>query len=205
MLYGIMITTISLQNKLKNHCAVKEAVFPFNKLYGADLVLGPEMKSTGEVMGVSRNFGISFAKAQLACGNSIPTSGTAFLSFIDMDKKNAPEIARGLIEHGFSIIATKGTATVINQAGITCKTVLKISEGRPNIEDNIKNGEITVAINTSDNNTSKKDAVVIRQEVLRQNIAYFTTLSAARAMIAALAQMKDVSWNEPQAIQDFLL
>ncbi len=194
-----------LKPKLKNHCAVKEAVFPFNKLYGADLVLGPEMKSTGEVMGVSRNFGISFAKAQLACGNSIPTSGTAFLSFIDMDKKNAPQIARGLIEHGFNIIATKGTAAVINQAGIACKTVLKISEGRPNIEDNIKNGEITVAINTSDNNTSKKDAVVIRQEVLRQNIAYFTTLSAARAMIAALAQMSDPSWNEPQSIQDFLI
>ena len=191
--------------KLKNHCAVKEAVFPFNKLYGADLVLGPEMKSTGEVMGISKNFGISFAKAQLASNNSIPTSGTAFLSFIDMDKKYAPEIAQGLLDHGFNIIATKGTAKVINQAGITCKTVLKISEGRPNIEDNIKNGEITVAINTSDNNTSKKDAVVIRQEVLRQNIAYFTTLSAARAMIAALRQMKDESWNEPQSIQDFLL
>ncbi len=193
-----------LKPKIKSHCAVKEAVFPFNKLYGADLVLSPEMKSTGEVMGISKNFGTSFAKAQLAAGNKIPTSGTAFLSFIDMDKKHAPKIAKDLIQHGFNIVATKGTAKVINEANITCKSVLKISEGRPNIEDDIKNGKITIAINTSDNNTSKKDAVVIRQEVLRQNIAYFTTLSAARAMIEALKQMKNQAWNEPHCIQDFL-
>ena len=193
-----------LKPRLKNHVAVKEAVFPFNKLYGADLVLSPEMKSTGEVMGISKNFGISFAKAQLAAGNNIPTSGTAFLSFIDMDKKHAPEIAKGLLDHGFTIVATSGTAKIINDAGLTCKTVLKISEGRPNIEDSMKNGEIQLAINTSDNNTSKKDAVVIRQEVLRRNIPYFTTLSATRAMIAALSEMKDSNWNEPQSLQDFL-
>ena len=193
-----------LKPRLKNHIAVKEAVFPFNKLYGADLVLSPEMKSTGEVMGISKNFGISFAKAQLAAGNKIPTGGTAFLSFIEMDKKHAPEIAKGLIEHGFKLVATRGTAKTINEAGLDCETVLKISEGRPNIEDSMKNGEIQVAINTSDNNTSKKDAIVIRQEVLRRNIPYFTTLSATRAMIAALTQMKDSSWNEPQSLQDFL-
>ncbi|WP_345992031.1 carbamoyl-phosphate synthase large subunit [Sulfurimonas sp. HSL-1716] len=194
-----------LKPKLKNHIAVKEAVFPFNKLYGADLVLSPEMKSTGEVMGISKNFGISFAKAQLAAGNKIPASGTAFLSFIDMDKKHAPEIAKGLIAHGFKLVATRGTAQIINEAGLECETVLKISEGRPNIEDSMKNGEITVAINTSDNNTSKKDAIVIRQEVLRRNIPYFTTLSATRAMLAALSEMKNNSaWNEPQSLQDFL-
>ena len=193
-----------LKPRLKNHVAVKEAVFPFNKLYGADLVLSPEMKSTGEVMGISKNFGISFAKAQLAAGNNIPTSGTAFLSFIDMDKKHAPEIAKGLLDHGFKLVATGGTAKIVNDAGLECETVLKISEGRPNIEDAMKNGEIQLAINTSDNNTSKKDAVVIRQEVLRRNIPYFTTLSATRAMIAALTEMKDTAWNEPQALQDFL-
>jgi carbamoyl-phosphate synthase large subunit len=193
-----------LKPRLKNHVAVKEAVFPFNKLYGADLVLSPEMKSTGEVMGISKNFGISFAKAQLAAGNNIPTSGTAFLSFIDMDKKHAPEIAKGLIDHGFKIVATGGTAKIINDAGLECETVLKISEGRPNIEDKMKNGEIQLAINTSDNNTSKKDAIVIRQEVLRRNIPYFTTLSATRATIEALGEMKDPAWNEPQALQDFL-
>ncbi|RUM64958.1 MAG: carbamoyl-phosphate synthase large subunit, partial [Sulfurimonas sp.] len=193
-----------LKPRLKGHVAIKEAVFPFNKLYGADLVLSPEMKSTGEVMGISSNFGVSFAKSQMAAGNIIPTSGTCFLSFIDMDKKHAPEIARGLHENGFTLVATGGTQKVIEAAGIPCERVLKISEGRPNIEDTMKNGEIHMAINTSDNNTSKKDAIVIRQIVLSRKIPYFTTLSAARATIAALSHIGNDSWNRPQALQDYL-
>jgi len=193
-----------LKPLLKDHVSVKEAVFPFHKLYGADLVLGPEMKSTGEVMGISSNFGISFAKAQLAAGNKIPTSGTCFLSFVDTDKIHAPEIARGLHVHGFKLVATKGTQKVIEEAGIPCEAIFKISEGRPNIEDSMKNNEIQMAINTSDNNTSKKDAVVIRQEVLKKNIPYFTTLSAARATILALEEMKNDSWSDVHALQDFL-
>lgn len=194
-----------LKPRLKGHIAVKEAVFPFHKLYGADLVLSPEMKSTGEVMGISSNFGISFAKAQLSAGNNIPRGGTCFLSFVDTDKKHAPEIAQGLIKHGFKLVATKGTQKVIEEAGLECEVVLKISEGRPNIEDSMKNDEIAMAINTSDNNTSKKDAVVIRQEVLKRNIPYFTTLSAARAAILALDEMGDDTWSNSQAIQDFLV
>ncbi len=193
-----------LKPRLKEHIAIKEAVFPFNKLYGADLVLSPEMKSTGEVMGISSNFGVSFAKSQMAAGNIIPTSGTCFLSFIDMDKIHAPEIARGLHDNGFTLVATGGTQQVIEAAGIPCERVLKISEGRPNIEDVMKNGEIHMAINTSDNNTSKKDAVVIRQIVLSRKIPYFTTLSAARATIAALSHIGNDSWNRPQALQDYL-
>ncbi|MFA5461043.1 MAG: carbamoyl-phosphate synthase large subunit [Sulfurimonas sp.] len=193
-----------LKPRLKGHISVKEAVFPFHKLYGADLVLGPEMKSTGEVMGISSNFGISFAKAQIAAGNRIVTKGTCFLSFVDSDKKYAPEIAKGLHEHGFKLVATKGTQAIIEEAGIPCEVVLKISEGRPNIEDSMKNDAIDMAINTSDNNTSKKDAVVIRQEVLKRNIPYFTTLSAARALILALKEMKNDSWTSPKALQDFL-
>jgi carbamoyl-phosphate synthase large subunit len=194
-----------LKPRLKNHISVKEAVFPFHKLYGADLELGPEMKSTGEVMGISTNFGISFAKAQIAAGNKIPTKGTCFLSFIDMDKKHAPEIARGLHKHGFKLVATKGTQKIVEEAGIPCELVLKISEGRPNIEDSMKNDEIHMAINTSDNNTSKKDALVIRQEVLKRNIPYFTTMSAARATIAALDEMSNGdSWTNARAIQDIL-
>ena len=194
-----------LKPRLKGHVSVKEAVFPFHKLYGADLVLSPEMKSTGEVMGISSNFGISFAKAQLSAGNKIPTEGTCFLSFVDTDKEHAPEIAKGLIQQGFKLVATKGTQAILQEAGIECERVLKISEGRPNIEDCMKNDEISMAINTSDNNTSKKDAVVIRQEVLKRNIPYFTTLSAARALILALGEMKDESWSNPKAIQDFLV
>ncbi|HIP19518.1 MAG TPA: carbamoyl-phosphate synthase large subunit [Sulfurimonas sp.] len=191
--------------KLKGHVSVKEAVFPFHKLYGADLVLSPEMKSTGEVMGISKNFGVSFAKAQLSAGNNIPTGGTCFLSFVDTDKMHAAEIASGLIKHGFKLVATKGTQAILTEASIECELVLKISEGRPNIEDSMKNDEIAMAINTSDNNTSKKDAVVIRQEVLRRNIPYFTTLSAARALILALDEMGDGSWTKSTALQDFLV
>ncbi len=193
-----------LKPRLKNHVAIKEAVFPFNKLYGADLVLSPEMKSTGEVMGISTNFGISFAKSQMAAGNNIPTKGTCFLSFIEMDKAQGVEIARGLHAHGFKLIATRGTQKAVEAAGIPCEAVLKISEGRPNIEDIMKNGDVAMAINTSDNNTSKKDAEVIRQIVLRRNIPYFTTLSAARAAIDALSQMGNPDWNRPRALQDFL-
>jgi carbamoyl-phosphate synthase large subunit len=193
-----------LKPRLKGHISVKEAVFPFHKLYGADLVLGPEMKSTGEVMGISSNFGISFAKAQIAAGNRIVTEGTCFLSFVDTDKKHALEIASGLHRHGFKLIATRGTQAILEEAGIPCEVVLKISEGRPNIEDSMKNDIIDMAINTSDNNTSKKDAVVIRQEVLKRNIPYFTTLSAARALILALDEMKNDSWSSSKALQDFL-
>lgn len=191
--------------KLKGHVSVKEAVFPFHKLYGADLVLSPEMKSTGEVMGISKNFGVSFAKAQLSAGNKIPTGGICFLSFVDTDKIHAAEIGRGLLKHGFKLVATKGTQSILSDAGIACEIVLKISEGRPNIEDSMKNDEIAMAINTSDNNTSKKDAVVIRQEVLRRSIPYFTTLSAARALILALDEMGDGSWTKSTALQDFLV
>jgi len=194
-----------LKPRLKGHVSVKEAVFPFHKLYGADLVLSPEMKSTGEVMGISSNFGISFAKSQLSAGNKIPTDGTCFLSFVDSDKIHAAEIASGLHKHGFKLVATKGTQAILEKAGIECERVLKISEGRPNIEDSMKNDEISMAINTSDNNTSKKDAIVIRQEVLKRSIPYFTTLSAARALILALDEMKDDSWSNPKAIQDFLV
>ena len=191
--------------KLKGHVSVKEAVFPFHKLVGADLVLSPEMKSTGEVMGISSNFGVSFAKAQLSAGNKIPTGGTCFLSFVDTDKVHAAEIGAGLVKHGFKLVATKGTQEVLEKAGIACERVLKISEGRPNIEDKMKNEEIAMAINTSDNNTSKKDATVIRQEVLRLSIPYFTTLSATRALILALDEMDDDSWSNATALQDFLL
>ena len=203
--YSIVIEENGLlKPRLKGHISVKEAVFPFNKLYGADLVLSPEMKSTGEVMGISSNFGISFAKSQMAAGNNIPVGGTCFLSFIDMDKQHAGEIARGLHEKGFKLVATRGTQQVIEKAGIECEVVLKISEGRPNIEDMMKNGNVAMAINTSDNKTAKKDAVVIRQIVLSMNIPYFTTLSAARATIDALSHMNTDNWTAPKALQDFL-
>ena len=189
--------------KLKDHIAVKEAVFPFNKLPGADLILGPEMKSTGEVMGISSSFGESFAKAQEACKNVLPKGGKVFISLTEIDKEFAPEIAKELISLGFSIVATKGTHKAIKDAGIEAELVLKISEGRPNIVDLIKNGEIALAINTSDNKASKNDAKLIRQEVLAEGIPYFTTIAAVKAAISSIKFLQNNEFDVT-SIQEYL-
>ncbi|GAX88307.1 carbamoyl-phosphate synthase large subunit [Lebetimonas natsushimae] len=172
--------------KVHSHIAIKEAVFPFNKLPGADLILGPEMKSTGEVMGISSTFGESFAKSQLAVKFNLPKNGKVFISLTDLDKEFAPKLASELKKLGFEIVATSGTYKVINEAGIEVERVLKISEGRPNIVDMIKNEEIALVINTSDNKASKDDAKIIRREVLNNGIPYFTTIAAAFAAVEAI-------------------
>jgi len=190
---------------LKNHVAVKEAVFPFNKLPGSDLILGPEMKSTGEVMGISDNFGMSFAKSQFASKNNIPMEGKLFISLTEADKPSAGEIGKMFTDLGFEIVATSGTHTALQNAGVTSTKVLKISEGRPNIDDMIKNEEIALAINTSDNAGSKTDAKCIRQSVLSNNVAYFTTIAAAKATALAIEALKAQNGElEPQALQDYL-
>ena len=193
-----------LKPKLKDHIAVKEAVFPFNKLPGSDLILGPEMKSTGEVMGISKSFGISFAKSQFASKNHLPLSGTLFMSLTDHDKDEAVEIGKLFIDLGFKIVATSGTHKVLSNAGVKSEIVLKIYEGRPNVEDLLKNGEIDMVLNTSDNKSSKDDAKRIRQAVLRFNVPYFTTIAAARVSAAAIKEMKEDGALEPKAIQDYL-
>ncbi len=194
-----------LEPNLKGHIAVKEAVFPFNKLTGSDLLLGPEMKSTGEVMGISDNFGMSFAKSQFASKNNIPLSGKIFISLADMDKKFVGEIGRDFIDLGFEIVATIGTHRALEMANVSSTKVLKISEGRPNIDDMIKNGEIVLAINTSEDQGSKIDGVTIRQSVLRENVAYFTTIAGAKATILAIRELKRLNGKlEPKALQDYL-
>jgi len=190
---------------LKNHVAVKEAVFPFNKLPGSDLILGPEMKSTGEVMGISENFGMSFAKSQFASKNNIPLEGKIFLSLTESDKPNAGEVGKMFTELGFEIVATSGTHSALENAGVPSTKVLKISEGRPNIDDMIRNEEIAIAINTSDNAGSKTDARTIRQSVLANHVAYFTTLAAAKATALAIQELKAQNGAlEPKALQDYL-
>ena len=190
---------------LKNHIAVKEAVFPFNKLPGSDLILGPEMKSTGEVMGISDNFGISFAKSQFASKNNIPLEGKLFLSLTESDKEHAGEVGKMFIDLGFEIVATSGTHTALELADVRSTKVLKISEGRPNIDDMIKNEEIAIAINTSDNAGSKTDARTIRQSVLANHVAYFTTISAAKATALAIKELKATGGELlPKALQDYL-
>jgi carbamoyl-phosphate synthase large subunit len=194
-----------LKPKLKGHVAVKEAVFPFNKLSGADLLLSPEMKSTGEVMGISDSFGMAFAKSQTAAKNDLPKGGKVFISLCDLDKEFAPSIAKGLSENGFTIVATGGTYTIINEAGVACEKVLKVSEGRPNITDLLTNGDIAMAINTSEaKESSKDDGKDIRRSVLRMNVPYFTTVAAANAAVEAIKVLKTNDVSTPKSIQEFL-
>ncbi len=196
-----------LKPKLKGHVAVKEAVFPFNKLSGADLILSPEMKSTGEVMGISSNFGYAFAKSQCAAKNFLPTNGgKVFISLADLDKEFAPQLASSLKDLGFDIVATGGTYNVIHEAGIECESVFKVSEGRPNITDNLTNGEIVLAINTSDGKeSSKDDGSEIRKTVLRMNVPYFTTVAGALASVEAIRAQNDKEGLLPKSIQEFLM
>lgn len=190
---------------LKGHISVKEAVFPFNKLSGSDPILTPEMKSTGEVMGISDNFGESYAKAQSAAKNDLPTEGKVFISLCDLDKEFAAQIAQGLVEEGFSVVATGGTHQAITNAGIECEKVLKISEGRPNITDSITNGEIALAFNTSDGKeSSKDDGKNIRRAVLKENVPYVTTAAAAFACVEAIKAIRKKDGVEVKSIQDFL-
>ncbi|MGK0255962.1 MAG: carbamoyl-phosphate synthase large subunit [Arcobacteraceae bacterium] len=192
---------------LKGHVAVKEAVFPFNKLSGADLILGPEMKSTGEVMGISDNFGKAFAKAQIAAKNNLPSNGgKVFMSLADLDKEFAPQIALGLENLGFDIVATGGTYDIISEEGIPCEKVFKVSEGRPNIVDSLMNEEIVMAINTSDGEEiSKDDGLQIRRTVLKMNVPYFTTVAGALASVEAIEALKGTNGLVPKSIQEFLL
>lgn len=193
-----------LKPALKSHIAVKEAVFPFNKLQGSCVQLGPEMRSTGEVMGISDDFGVSFAKSQTAAGNKLATSGKLFLSLADKEKDVALPMARKFIELGFEIVATSGTAKKLRENGLACESVLKISEGRPNIEDRLKNGEISMVINTSDAKSVKDDTAKIRQTVVRFNVPYLTTLPAANAAAHAIEVLKSEKEYSVKAIQDYL-
>jgi carbamoyl-phosphate synthase large subunit len=191
--------------KVATRVAVKEAVFPFNKLSGADLLLSPEMKSTGEVMGISDNFGMAFAKSQSAAKNSLPSEGKVFISLCDLDKEFAPSIAKGLTDNGFTVVATGGTHKIISDAGIECEKVLKISEGRPNITDLLTNGDIAMAINTSEaKENSKEDGKNIRRTVLKENVPYFTTVAAANAAVEAIKVLKTEDVSTPKSIQEFL-
>ena len=169
------------------------------------MILTPEMKSTGEVMGISDNFGISYAKAQSAAKNDLPIEGKVFISLCDLDKEFAPKIASGLVEEGFTVVATGGTYKIITEAGIPCEKVLKISEGRPNITDSITNGEIALAFNTSDGKeSSKDDGKNIRRSVLKENVPYVTTAAGALACVEAMKALRHKDGIGVKSIQEFL-
>jgi carbamoyl-phosphate synthase large subunit len=166
--------------------SVKEAVFPFIKFPGVDPLLGPEMKSTGEVMGVGASFAEAFAKAQLAAGVVLPRSGKAFVSVRDADKPRVAAMARRLVERGFEIYATRGTAAVLEAADVPCQRINKVTEGRPHVVDMIKNDEVSLIVNTAEGKQAIKDSYAIRREALQHKVSYTTTMSGAEATSLAL-------------------
>ncbi len=170
--------------------AVKEAVLPFKRFPGSDTLLGPEMRSTGEVMGLAKDFGIAYAKSELAAGNGVPSEGVAFLSTNDLDKKNLEEVARELLNLGFKLIATKGTASYLVNLGIQVEEVLKVHEGRPNIEDLIRSRLVQLIINTPIGSQALHDDAYLRRAALEYNIPTFTTIPGANAAIKAIKALQ---------------
>jgi carbamoyl-phosphate synthase large subunit len=187
-----------VNQRIPAYYSVKEAVFPFIKFAGADPILGPEMKSTGEVMGVGRSFGEAYAKAQLASGVILPTKGVALLSVRDRDKEGTVELANILVERGFDIAATHGTAKILADAGIECRRINKVREGRPHIVDMIKNGEFALIVNTTEGKQAITESRSIRGEAVRRNVTYYTTLGAAVATCKALEHLHDSDVNQLQ-------
>jgi carbamoyl-phosphate synthase large subunit len=169
------------------HTCVKEVVFPFVKFEGVDTILGPEMRSTGEVMGIDSDFARAFAKSQLAAGMKLPTKGRAFLSVRELDKPQLVEIARRLVNLGFTLVATHGTAAFLRKAGLDCDGINKVLEGRPHCVDAMDNHEIDFVVNTTEGAQAIVDSQSLRRACLMNGIAYYTTLRAARAALEAIA------------------
>ena len=171
---------------IPNHVSVKEAVFPFSKFAGVDVLLGPEMKSTGEVMGIDSDIGWAFAKSQAAAGVALPLGGTAFISVKEKDRPAALYIAARLRKVGFRIEATTGTAGYLRAHGLDVDTVNKVMEGRPHIVDHIKNGDIHLVVNTVGSQPSHADSASIRREALQKGLPYYTTIPGAKAAVRAI-------------------
>jgi carbamoyl-phosphate synthase large subunit len=181
--------------------SVKSPVFPFNKFRGVDTILGPEMRSTGEVMGISTSYGQAFAKAQLAAGQKLPSSGTVFISVNDRDKRQLGTIGKELVSLGFKIVATRGTASALHSTGVPCEEVYKVNEGRPNIVDLIKTSKVHLVINTPLGRESFYDEKSIRRAAIRYNIPCITTLSAAHAAVRGIHALIELK-REVSCLQD---
>ena len=185
------------------HIAVKEAVFPFIKFPGVDVILGPEMKSTGEVMGIDRDFRKAYVKSQIAAGSPLPTSGKVFLSVKNRDKRAVLQVAKRLADMGFSLVATVGTAKLLTRQGMTVEPVHKVNEQlRPNIVDLMKRGEIALVFNTPEDGRARKDSYLIRRTAVTQNIPYYTTVDGAQAAVGGIeALLKGEMTVQP--LQDY--
>jgi carbamoyl-phosphate synthase large subunit len=188
---GTFLSSIKRPQRKNNHMAVKEAVFPFARFPGVDPILGPEMRSTGEVMGIDVDFQSAFAKAQIAAGDTLPTAGVVFISVKDSDKTAMVEAATDLIALGFSILASDGTATFLAKAGVAVERINKVAEGRPHVVDAMKNGAVQLVFNTTEGAQSYRDSFSIRRTALQQDIPYYTTIAGAKATIQAIKRLKD--------------
>ncbi len=186
--------------RVPGYFSVKESVFPFAKFPGVDPILGPEMKSTGEVMGVGETFGEAYAKAQLASGVLLPTSGGALISVREQDKPAAIELAKVLVSRGFDIVATHGTAEALRQAGVECDAINKVREGRPHVVDIIKNDEVNLIVNTTEGKQAIGESHSIRAEALQHKVTYYTTLAAAKATCMAMDYIDVASVNKLQQL-----
>jgi carbamoyl-phosphate synthase large subunit len=173
-----------------NHISVKESVFPFNKFAGVDILLGPEMKSTGEVMGIDREFGLAFAKSQIATGLRLPLSGTVFISVKDEDKPRTLEVARGFLELGYDLLATRGTASYLKERGLRATPVNKVKEGSPHVVEALNGGQAHFVINTVFGEVAIRDSFSLRRASLNQNLPYCTTMAGAAALLRAMQAIK---------------
>ncbi|MFY8031825.1 MAG: carbamoyl phosphate synthase large subunit, partial [Devosia sp.] len=193
-----------LVEKKLNHVAVKEAVFPFNRFNGVETVLGPEMKSTGEVIGLDTDFAMAFAKSQIGSGSKVPREGTVFISVRDDDKPLILDFSRKLVANGFKLVATSGTQKYLVENGIAATRVNKVLEGRPHIVDSMKNGGIQLVINTTDGQKSISDSRDIRRTALMGKIPYYTTIPGANAAVAGIIAYRDGNLTV-RPLQDYFL
>ena len=200
---GEKLASFNLSDITLDHVAVKEAVFPFARFPGVDVFLGPEMKSTGEVMGIDTDFGRAFAKSQLGAGVRLPTSGTVFASVKDEDKPAFIEICRDLVAAGFKIVATGGTTRALHEAGVEATPINKVMEGRPHAVDAMLSGEIQLVFNTAKGAAAIKDSFSLRQTSLTNNIPYYTTVSGSRAAVEAIKAMQQGDLGV-RTLQDYL-
>lgn len=190
VMVGKNLSDLGITTEVKTeHISVKESVFPFKRFIGVDPVLGPEMKSTGEVMGIDRDLGIAFAKSQIAAGQVLPLRGSVFISTSDKDKADIAPIAKQLSDLGFSLVATAGTAGVLTRHGLLVKEVHKVSEGRPSVVDLIKSREIDLVINTPTGRNPKADESSIRSTAVQYNIPYITTIAGAKAAVNGIKSL----------------
>ncbi|MGM0367419.1 MAG: carbamoyl-phosphate synthase large subunit [Actinomycetota bacterium] len=186
-----------------NYFSIKEAVMPFNRFPGIDTILGPEMKSTGEVMGIDSNFGVAFAKSQIATNQKFPVKGTVFISVSDKDKEDIVDTARSFMDMGFNIIATQGTGEFLESKNIKCDRVLKIREGRPNVMDLIKNGALDLIINTPEGSSARSDGYYLRTAAVLHNVPSITTISGAAAVVQGIKELRSNFKVNVKAIQEY--